>query len=284
MYSYVIYGLNILSEISLPAIESHKNETQDYVKIHQGEVDLSPSQIRRENNIFIVTENGIYFYWNDLGSFKLSKGKEIIFEPVKDYDPVELKQFILGTGLSTIIHQRGDLVLHGSAINVKENAICFLGESGSGKSTITQFLYNKGYPAVVDDVIRINFFDGKIFILPGYPHLRIEDKNRGNSCFKKNFYPVGNGFETNPLPIKKTYILKTGQNLNISSLNAQKALMELIKHSRVNYLFDKEDKARNLRQCSELLKRVEVKLLHIQNDSNGSFELNPFLEDDMNGV
>lgn len=282
MYSYVIYGLNILSEISLPAIESPKNETQDCVKIHQGEVDLSPSQIMRENNIFIVAENGIYFYWDDLGSFKFSKGKEIIFEPIKDYDSLELKQFILGTGLSTIIHQRGDLVLHGSAINVKENAVCFLGESGSGKSTIAQFLYNNGYPTVADDVIRIHF-DEKIFISPGYPYLRIEDRNRGDSHFQKNFYPVGNGFQTNPLLIKKMYIL-TRQNLNTPFLNAQKGLMELIKHSRVNFLFNEEDRARNLLQCSELLKNVKVKRLHVEYDSNGFSELNPFLEDDINGV
>ena len=82
--------------------------------------------------------------------------------------------FLLGPVISVLLHQRGFLVLHGSAVKINNESIAFVGNRGMGKSTIAINLYKKGYPLVTDDIIAINFDnEGNPYIYPGYSHVRL---------------------------------------------------------------------------------------------------------------
>ena len=97
-----------------------------------------------EGNNFKVTKNAIYRFWDEIGAFKISNGSEIIVNPSVNINQRILRSFILGTVFASLLHQRGLLILHASAVNINNEA--FLGDKGCGKSTTAMAFCNEGYP------------------------------------------------------------------------------------------------------------------------------------------
>jgi hypothetical protein len=57
--------------------------------------------------------------------------------------------------LGTILHQRGVMVLHGSAVQTPAGAVVFAAERGVGKSTLAAAMHRAGYPLLTDDLCAI---------------------------------------------------------------------------------------------------------------------------------
>lgn len=64
---------------------------------------------------------------------------------------------VLGAGAFLAVHLmlRGDLVLHASAVRVRDTAVAFVGASGMGKSTLATLLCAEGNQLITDDVARV---------------------------------------------------------------------------------------------------------------------------------
>lgn len=60
-----------------------------------------------------------------------------------------------GAVLAVHLMLRGDLVLHASAVRVKDTAVAFVGASGMGKSTLATLMCADGHRLVADDVVRV---------------------------------------------------------------------------------------------------------------------------------
>jgi hypothetical protein len=105
MYSYKIYGLGICSEMPLPQLVAH--EAPADVIIRLGTLDPSSSEAIGEGRTFRVTHQGVYLYWNDVGTFLVSGGREIIVDPAPGVDESVLCHFIGGPVFSVLLHQRG---------------------------------------------------------------------------------------------------------------------------------------------------------------------------------
>ena len=97
----------------------------------------------------------IPLFWNNKLIFRVINGNEIIVNPDLSINKAFLRSLILMQGMGIILYQRGYLVLHGSAVQMKDGAVAFLGQRGNGKSTITIALNNKGYPIISDDVLPV---------------------------------------------------------------------------------------------------------------------------------
>lgn len=273
MHFYRAYGLNICSEIHIPEFPEGKSLADVIIKL--GNVDLPLSnEIIINGRHFQVTNDSVYLFWNDVGKFKVSHGKEIIVDPTSNVDANTLNQFIVGSAMAVLLNQRGYLILHASAVNVDGYTIAFLGESGIGKSTIADALYLKGYPIITDDVLAAQTNkENKPLIIPSFPYLKLkfeisEYKQDGaklnpNSEYSKHFNNKNNGFLEKSEKLDQIYILDTGDNLDISHLSQQEAIFNLLSNSYCIRLFKEEEQISNLKQCAEIINNVPVYQLKI---------------------
>ena len=70
--------------------------------------------------------------------------------------------FVVGTGLAMLCEERGDILLHSSAVLMDEGAWLFLGDGGAGKTTIAVELNGGGVPMSVDRTLVTARFDEQL--------------------------------------------------------------------------------------------------------------------------
>jgi len=246
----------------------------------------------------LVSGDDVYLWWDDIGKVRISKGEMVTVEPVADLegsDELNLIPFILGPVMALLLHQRGFLVLHGSAVNVTRgkdslggrdlaelaSAVAFLGHRGNGKSTTAIHLYVEGYPLVADDILAIKFTgDGNPVVYPGYPHVRLSDEAYHQvkshtdiltpirTLAGKVFCDASCEFSPEPVHLERIYVIERilkeeGGSTGISVLKSQENLIDLIRHSVANRIFQHTTQKENLLNCAQLVNNVPVKRLEL---------------------
>jgi hypothetical protein len=292
MFNYYAFGLNISSQIELPGIIETTGNNEPDVQIIMGNVNplISGADVNVAFNYYVDYDD-VYLFWDDIGTVNISNGNEIKVDVQNDIN--QIIPFLLGPVMAILLHQRGFLVLHGSSVKINDNAIAFIGHRGIGKSTTAINLYKNGYSLITDDILAIKFDeDGIPYINPGYPHVRLT-KNSYNHIKDKTtiltpictivgklFCDASNNFSSAPLKLKRIYLLETGEQINISNLNSQETLIDLIKHSTAHRIFKDADQANNLTQCANLINNVSIRELKIIHSFNNISELINLIEND----
>jgi hypothetical protein len=290
MFNYKAFGLEISSEIELPGMMEGSGKPE--VKIIRGEVDpFQVSNTEVEGDNYLVNGDDVYLWWDEIGKVKISNGELVTVESDKDLessDELNIIPFLLGPVMALLLHQRGFLVLHGSAVNTGTGAVAFLGHRGNGKSTTAIHLYVEGYPLVADDILAIKFDDeGLPVVYPGYPHVRLSDEAYHQvkdhtdiltpirTLAGKVFCDASHQFSPEPVQLEKIYVIEkilkdslekgeeTENNVLISVLKSQENLLDLIRHSVANRIFKETTQKENLFQCVQLVNNVNVRRLEI---------------------
>ncbi|WP_144011561.1 phosphoenolpyruvate carboxykinase (ATP) [Methanobacterium paludis] len=273
--------MNVKSSIYFPELTSGK---QDFdVTIHfKNEKSFYPIKSSEKQGFskIIDTAKNIIYLLDNKPLFKVKNGQEIIVNPKStintDINLNFLRSLILGAGMGILLMQRGNLVLHASALNMGGGAVAFLGWCGSGKSTIVTAMNNRGYPFVTDDVLTVKI--DKIDIplaFPSFPRVKLWDDTikhmpddptlfqKIHPEVQKYFYNLENSFYPNSLPLKMIYIIEDGKKNEIIPLKMQDALINVAKNSYCinTFDFDSKMKSQNFFQCANLVKNVPVKRL-----------------------
>lgn len=294
MLHYKAFGLEISSEIELPGmIEGSGNPD---VEIILGEVDPSKvTGVDVEGPNYLVSGGDVYLWWDDIGKVRISQGKCVTVEAVSDLggsDDVNLIPFLLGPVMALLLHQQGFLVLHGSAVKVDEWAVAFLGHRGNGKSTTAIHLYTDGYPLVADDILAIKFVEGSPVVYPGYPHVRLSRDSYNQvkdntdiitpirTIVGKVFCDASFKFSPEPVSLKRIYIIEKGDKVGVSVLKSQENLIDLIRHSTGNRIFQQTTQKENLIHCAQLINSVSVRRLEISHSFDEIGELVRVIEED----
>jgi len=92
-----------------------------------------------------------------LARYLIRGGRHIGVEPEPGATARDVGAFVLGTSFGILLHQRGALVLHGSAVEKDGAALVVCGRSGEGKSTLAAALCQAGFGLVADDICTIDF-------------------------------------------------------------------------------------------------------------------------------
>jgi hypothetical protein len=172
-YYYQVYGLNIGSELELPELTPVRNINVDVV-VDFGEVPEHLPETRGSGILFEAAADDFLFKFKDVGRYRVQNGSKIIVQPEKKASPEDIRLVLLGSSIGALLHQRGMLAIHGSAITDGRQTAIFSGPSGVGKSTLAAGLNELGYSVIADDIsVIIN--DGKqhFRIAHGIPHLKL---------------------------------------------------------------------------------------------------------------
>ncbi|MBO9613786.1 MAG: serine kinase [Dyadobacter sp.] len=230
MYHYTAFGLHIHSEISLPELADGDPHSTSDVYIRQGAVELPamrPTTIyRRGIRAFFGQDeqNALYLDWAGIASFKASGGNELVVSPLASEANV-ISLFTVSEALGLILFQKEYFLLHASSVEVGDEAWCFMGMPGAGKSSTAAAFIKAGCRLLSDDLTAITFDEtGKPVIVPAYPQLKIWEKTvSGLHYDQSDLEPVSEGvrkfayhpreqFPTRPVPLKKVFFLHKARN------------------------------------------------------------------------
>lgn len=161
---YRAWGLRMESEIELPfepaasepADEDSRPDVTTNVTIRRSEVPFELTGALQAGPTWQVADGRILVRVPGVARFLVTEGRDLAFEADPGSSDDNLRIFLLGCGLGALLHQRGSLALHASAIAVNGRAVLFCGPSGAGKSSLAAALGAAGYRMIADDVSLIN--------------------------------------------------------------------------------------------------------------------------------
>jgi len=174
MYAYRFSGLSVFSEMALPGAHAVPSGEPPDVTVRFGDVprqlaapSASGPSWQRQGDAILLCVPGLARY--------LIRGGDAITVALEDGALArDASVFVLGTSLGMILHQRGLLVLHGSAVARDGRALVLLGRSGAGKSTAAAALCRKGFSFVTDDVCVVRTDAGGMpLVLPDGRQLKL---------------------------------------------------------------------------------------------------------------
>ena len=105
----------------------------------------------------------------DCGRFEVIGGQRIAIEAEVGARPEDVDLYLLGTVFGVLLHRRGCLPFHCSAIEHEGHAFLFCGDSGAGKSTISAHFASRGFRLLGDDLFALNFDNQAPLLAAGGP-------------------------------------------------------------------------------------------------------------------
>ena len=277
MHFYHAYGISLGSALLLPELAAGAECVPDVVVSYRRTSD-PPANLESADHCAWTVPNGLCMFWQGVGIIAVLGGKEIVLDPAPEVEESRLRLFILGAAMAVLLHQRGLLVLHASAVAVSGKAAVFLGDKGWGKSTLAAALAMRGHTVVSDDVVALDKDEaGRPLLLPAFPQIKLwprsvealggdpEQLPRLSTLFDKRHYDVSAQFAEVPMPLGRIFLLGVGDSVKVQVVRVQDALLELIRHSYSArfgaHLLCGQEGARHLLQCSALARRVPVSRL-----------------------
>ncbi|KAF6633059.1 dephospho-CoA kinase [Paenibacillus sp. EKM208P] len=168
---YTAFGLRIASELNLPELLLAALEAVEDVVIRQADLTAWSGQLEQAN--FVMLDERFMFQIPGTAIYAVREGKEIEVSIFPGADPDTVRLFVLGTCMGVLLMQRRILPIHGSAVVIGGRAYAFVGESGTGKSTLAAAFRQAGYQMVSDDVIAVEATASSAIVYPAYPQQKL---------------------------------------------------------------------------------------------------------------
>lgn len=154
-YDYVLCGWPIRSVFPLPSLVSRVDGLAPCVDILCGSVtEPQEEALVRTVAVAIYADRALVVIPR-LGRFLVESGARITVEPAPGARTDDLHVFLCSICLGLLAQQRGLEAFRGSAVAIDAGVIAFLGQPGTGRSSIAAAIALRGYSVVADDVVVI---------------------------------------------------------------------------------------------------------------------------------
>ena len=217
---YQAFGLSVRSEIELPELMVVNNPPD--IDIAYGNIPGNIDNPAYTSLHFEVSHDKFLLKVDGVAHYLIENGNKITIDRSEGGSDDEIRLYLLGSAFGALIHQRGMLPIHGSAVIFEDRAVIFSGKSGAGKSTLAAGFVKKGYKLLADDVCVITLDqEGSPIVHPGYPQMKLWNDSLEKlghrtkplrsvrSGMKKYALPMGTEFWNEPAKLRGIYIIST---------------------------------------------------------------------------
>lgn len=223
---------------------------------------------------FYRVERGYLIRFPDFADYEIdSQGTVARCFPVPGVAVQTLWHLFHNQVLPLALSHQGNLVFHGSAVEVGQGAIAFLGASGKGKSTLAASFASNGFPFLTDDGLLLESSSAAGWLaMPSQPSIRLwEDSQHAlvgadapaappleftsKGRFLSNEMLV---HSDQPKTLKCIYFLGDGSaaHSTFERLSLSSALIELVKHSFLLDIDERQMLATHFGELSALVAEV----------------------------
>lgn len=196
-------------------------------------------------------------------------------EPAPGATESSVRTFLLGSGMGALLHLRGRLALHSSAVVTPDGQVAmFCGQSTAGKSTLAVALARRGHPMLADDLVAVKMDEqGQPWCLPGLSraklwgralaHLGMSDRadESVRTAPGMDKYAVSQATVAEARPLARCYELQVRQQgeLAFMPVTGMEKINALVAHSfRLNFLRAMGRQPAHLRQIAALAPRLTL--------------------------
>lgn len=172
-FRYQAFGLSLQSALALPELR----ENPDAATPADVTVSIGPAPCPDEGVVPVAdgVRAGPDIFWMDVaGTARLlvRHGREIVIDAYPAASESDIRAYLLGSAIGALLHQRGLLALHASAVEIDGRAVAFMAPSGGGKSTIAMHLHQLGHRVIADDICALHI-GGTVRLWPGLRNLKL---------------------------------------------------------------------------------------------------------------
>jgi hypothetical protein len=249
-YTYQAFGLSITSEIECPELIPVDGAAD--VRVRFGSVPEKLDDPAGQGAWYQVSARELLLKPDHVAHFWVTDGTDVVIQRAREASDEDIRAYLLGSVFGALLHQRGILPLHASAIATARGAVAFAGPVGIGKSTLAAVFHKRGYHVLADDICAVSLTArGAPLVTPAYPQLNlwadalnkigspIEILRRTRIVTEKYGLPVSAQFSTVSVPLHAIYELSSTNmtRLHLTSVTGLDKLA-LIRDDtfRLNYL------------------------------------------------
>jgi hypothetical protein len=285
-HRYRTFGLSLESDIKLdelaPDLETDRNPDLRIVEADLG-IELkglgeAPGWMDFHN------PEGVLMAWHGVAAIRIASPDLIEIQRFPGVPEPYLGFPLLGPVMGWVMHARGYLVLHASAVQCDGRSLVFLGDKGAGKSTTATAFLKSGAALLTDDLLVVDLSDPKRpLIHPAFAQIKLNEAASsdlelpGATALPLVFegFPKRQ-FRLAPLPDKPVpcdYIFQLqrgGERVAMKTLDGTAALISLLRFS-YNVRFQNvppefEARGQHMKNCAALANAATVATLQIPHD------------------
>ncbi|MGA2713897.1 MAG: hypothetical protein ABSG41_12390 [Bryobacteraceae bacterium] len=292
---YFAFGLSVVSGVLLPELGVREVDAPPQVEIGAGVVPCELEERIAKGGLFEVGRGQFLLRLDSVARYLATNGDRIVIDAVPGADEGAVRLFLLGSVFGALLHQRGLLPLHASAIETSKGAVLFAGRSGMGKSALAAAFHARGYRVVSDEICAVHSNSGGSVVWPAFPRLLLwpdvieqlglwtPEVRPARANLKKHHVPLGKGFASEVLPVHAIYILTVTnkRDFGISRIAGVDKVPELIGFTLRPQFLGGMNSGNHFLQVAAMARHVSIS--HLAQPSTRSLrQTADFLERDFN--
>ena len=294
---YSSFGINISSELCIPEMEEKtKGEVQAHIEY--GNIEKPTLPDGKYSSRVSKDEEGFLCYIRNMGGVRVLDGSKIIVSPEEGAEEKGFRFLVSGIALGLLLHLRGLVTLHASAVAIQDHAVAFVGPTGMGKSTTAAALHSRGHSIVTDDLLVLDTAGDSVQAYPGFPHQKLTPESITKSANEdpdrvpkidpegpKHSFAAEKNFLDEPLPLRCIYVLDYQEDEPSTpfseAIKGKDACIELVRNSYVARLLPEEAVSpRQLKRSAKITQAVPVRRLYRNKSLSDLSTLAAFIEDE----
>lgn len=306
-YRYRLYGLSLAADEGLPGLEVSSavggeaevrlelRAAPDWVQqartLSSHQVHHLAAEPETHDPALVLTSYGAgQFFglsYSDGTEFMTdADGRRLWGNWTEPWTKEDFATYLFGPVMGLVLRLKGVTPLHASAVCVAGHAVLFCGEAEAGKSTTAAALGLRGAAVLCEDIAALGLGENRYWVEPGYPRVCLwpdgveKLMGRGDALplltpnWEKRYLPLDGvlaRFQRERCPVGGVYMLapRTAEDCapRIEKMTPKQALLELVQNTYMNWLPDREQRAREFEALTQLVAQVPMRRIIAPSDA-----------------